>query len=88
LNYQTADYEKTVRPAERAADEMADKRYEAVQTVFDIVPPTLGGLRAKIDFAMSADHVTDCLRHTETDEPLRDFLNAVYESARLLAVRS
>jgi hypothetical protein len=38
-----------------------------------MVPSTLAGVRAKIDFAMSAQYVTECLTSTGTDEPLRIF---------------
>jgi hypothetical protein len=34
-------------------------------------------MRAKIDFAMSVDHVTDLLKNTITD-PLPDFLETLY----------
>ncbi len=56
-----------------------------MDAVFETVPTTLVGLRAKIDFAMSADYVTECLTTTETDEPLRNFLDTLYASARLIA---
>ena len=51
------------------------------------MPTTLAGMRAKIDFAMCADYVTDDLRHSETAEPLGDFLDTLYESARIIAGR-
>ena len=43
-------------------------------------------MRAKIDWAMSVDHVTGLL--SDTDERLGNFLNTLYESARLIAVQS
>ena len=55
-----------------------------MQAVFEIVPTTLAGMRAKIDFAVSADHVTDPLTN---DETLHDFLNTLDKSASLLAVQ-
>lgn len=45
-------------------------------------------MRAKIDFAMSAEHITDNLTQTETYEPLQNLLETLYEFARLLAVQS
>jgi hypothetical protein len=59
-----------------------------MEAVFATVPTTLAGMRAKIDFAMSAAHITDCLQHTGTAEPLCDFLETLYEAARRLAVQS
>jgi hypothetical protein len=52
--------------------------------VFSTVPTTLAGVRAKIDFALSVDHVTECLRNGY-DELLGDFLETMCESARLTA---
>ena len=86
--HQNNDYEANVLPAEEACERASDKRHEAMEAVFETVPTTLAGMRAKIDFAMSVDHVTECLTNTETTEPLGDFLNTLYESARLLAVQS
>jgi hypothetical protein len=53
--------------------------------VFETVPTTLAGMRAKIDFAMSVDHVTECLASDGNDERLGNFLNMLYESASLIA---
>jgi hypothetical protein len=47
------------------------------RNVFCQRPVPLGGMRAKIDFAMSVDHVTDLLKNTITD-PLPDFLETLY----------
>jgi hypothetical protein len=86
LNIQTDDYAKNVAPFEEACDRAFLKRYDAMQAVFGIVPTTLAGMRAKIDFAVSTDHVMDPL--TGDDEALHDFLNTLYKSASLLAVQS
>jgi hypothetical protein len=86
LNIQTDDYAENLAPFEEACDGAFLKRYDAMQAVFEIVPTTLAGMRAKIDFAVSADHVMDPL--TNDDETLRDFLNTLYKSANLLAVQS
>jgi hypothetical protein len=86
LNIQTDDYEDNVAPVEETADEAASNRIEAAYAVFDTVPTTLAGMRAKIDWAMSVDHVTGLL--SDTDERLGNFLNTLYESARLIAVQS
>ena len=57
-----------------------------MQAVFEVVPSTLAGLRAKIDFAMSVDHVSMCL--TDADESFGMLLETLYASASLIAVRS
>jgi hypothetical protein len=85
LNRQEVDYDLTVRPIDEAADVAFDKRYSAMETVFATSPTTVAGFRALIDFATSDSFVTECL--TETEEPLRDFLNTLYKSASLLAVQ-
>jgi hypothetical protein len=85
LNIQADDYEENVAPFDEACDRAYLKRYDAMQAVFEIVPATLAGMRAKIDFAVSADHVVGPL--TE-DETLQDFLNTLYECAQSLAVQS
>jgi hypothetical protein len=86
LNIQTDDYEDNVAPVEEAANEAASNRIEAAYAVFDTVPTTLAGMRTKIDWAMSVDHVTGLL--SDTDECLGNFLDTLYESARLIAVQS
>jgi hypothetical protein len=88
LNDQTDDYDQNVAPVEEASERATHKRHEAMVAVFETVPTTLAGMRAKIDFAMSVDHVTESLTDTETFEPLCSFLNTLYESARLLTVQS
>jgi hypothetical protein len=40
-------------------------------------------MREKIDFAMSVDHVTELLMNG-TEEPLGNFLDTLYETARLI----
>jgi hypothetical protein len=58
----------------------------ATMAVFKTVPTTLPGFRAKIDFALHADHVAELLVNGwEGDTVLRDFLDTLYQSARLLA---
>jgi hypothetical protein len=42
-----------------AADRASDKRIREMKNVFAAVATTLPGMRAKIDFAMSVDYVTD-----------------------------
>ena len=88
LNIQTNDYEKNVTPFEEAYEKADDNRVDAMKAVFETAPTTLAGLRAKIDFVMSGPDVTECLTCATTDEPLRNFLETLYESARLIAVQS
>ena len=57
-----------------------------MNAVFEIVPTTLAGFRAKIDFAMSVQHVRAAF--TDNNEDLGNFLDTLYESARLIAVQS
>jgi hypothetical protein len=45
--------------------------------------PLGAGMRAKIDFAVSVDHVTELLM-SGTEEPLENFLDTLYETARLI----
>jgi hypothetical protein len=45
-------------------------------------------MRAKIDFALSEEGVTDLPLRGHTDEPVQKFLNSLYEAARLIAVQS
>jgi hypothetical protein len=84
LNHQQAAYDATVQPAEDAADAAFEKRWDAQQVVFATVPTTLAGFRAKIDFAMSADFVTESLTSTDTDDPFGNFLETLYKSAQCL----
>ncbi len=83
LNVQAADYEENVAPIEEASNQASSARIDAAYDVFDTVPTTLPGMRAKIDFALSADHVTGLLN--DEDEILGNFLDTLYESARLIA---
>jgi hypothetical protein len=87
LNKQTDDYEANGHLTE-AANRATEKRSEAMDAVFATVPTTLAGIRAKIDFAVSVDRDFETFMGAETEEPLRDFLNTLYESTRLLAVQS
>jgi hypothetical protein len=82
----TDDYEKNVRPFKEASHQATDAQMDATYAVFDIVPTTLAGMRAKIDFAMSADHVTGLLTDDDEDADgaLRNFLETLYEAARLI----
>jgi hypothetical protein len=86
LNIQTDDYEENVTPFREAIDEAFEKRIDAMNAVFEIVPTTLAGFRAKIDFAMSVQHVRAAF--TDNNEDLGNFLDTLYESARLIAVQS
>ena len=77
------DYEENVAPFEEASDEATSSRIEAADVVFDTVPTTLVGIRAKIDFAMSVDHVTGLL--IDNEGRIQTFLETLYETARLIA---
>jgi hypothetical protein len=71
---------------DEAQDGACSEVCNATMAVFKTVPTTLPGLRAKIDFALHADHVADLLVNgCEGDTVLRDFLDTLYQSARLLA---
>ncbi len=83
LNIQAADYEENVAPIEEASDQAASTRIDAAYAVFDTVPTTLAGMRAKITWAMSVDHVTELF--IGTHESLGNFLDTLYASARLIA---
>ena len=66
---------------EDAAYDAASERIESMGAVFGTVPTTLAGLRAKIDFAGTVDHVTETLQQTHDPERLKDFLETLYECA-------
>jgi uncharacterized protein (DUF1501 family) len=68
---------------QRAALEQAF--HEATGPALDTVPTTLAGMKAKIDFITQDEETSEYLTSPGTNEPLRDFLNTLYESARLLA---
>jgi hypothetical protein len=68
-----------------AANKAGDERYNAMWIVLETVPTTLAGMRAKIDF-LTDDRVFQSIR--ETDEGVQDAIKTLYQSARLLAVRS
>ena len=72
-----------VAPLEEASDEATSSRIEAADAVFDTVPTTLVGMRAKIDFAMRVDHVTGLL--IDNEGRIQTFLETLYETARLIA---
>jgi hypothetical protein len=69
------------------ANEASDIRIKATYAVFEMVPTTLAGMRAKIDFTMSEQYVTECLTSAGTDKPLREFLDTFYEATRQMATR-
>ena len=83
LNISTDDYDENVAPLEEASDQAASTRIDAAYAVFDTVPTTLAGMRAKITWAMSVDHVTELF--VGTHESLGNFLDTLYASARLIA---
>ncbi|MGO9399728.1 MAG: hypothetical protein ACLP19_18075 [Xanthobacteraceae bacterium] len=83
LNISTDDYDENVAPLEEASDQAASTRIDAAYAVFDTVPTTLAGMRAKITWAMSVDHVTELF--IGTHESLGNFLDTLYASARLIA---
>ena len=87
LNIQTDDYEKNVARVEEVSEEASSNRFDAAYAIFDIVPTTVAGVRAKIDWAMSVDHVTGLLSDEGEDEngTLGNFLETLYESACLIA---
>lgn len=70
---------------EMAQEAAFTKANEAKCAVFAAVPITVRGIRAKIDFVMSEQHITQSLTSTATDEPLRKFLDTLYEAACLIA---
>jgi hypothetical protein len=79
--------ENAAAPFEEMIDPALDIRIKATYAIFEMAPTTLAGIRAKIDFAMSAQYVTQCLTSTDTDKPLRDFLDTFYEAMRQMAMR-
>ncbi len=83
LNDQTNDYDENVAPLDEASDQACSIRIDAAYAVFDTVPTTLAGMRAKIDFAMSVDHVTELF--IDGDERVENFLETLYACARLIA---
>jgi hypothetical protein len=60
--------------------------WNCAEEIFEIVPTTLAGMRAKIDFAFSVGHVTDELM--SSDEMVQNFIETLYEAAHMMAVRS
>lgn len=65
LNRQAQDYDLTVLPVEDATDQAFKKRWSATLNVVETVPTTLAGVRAKIEFATSADFVFEALVDNE-----------------------
>jgi hypothetical protein len=88
LNKQTTDYEQNVEPLDEAASDRADRRIAATYAVFDMMPTTLLGVRAKIDFSFDEDCTTDLLVNSSDGEVSRRFIETLYEAARVMAVRS
>jgi hypothetical protein len=75
----------------KAQGNASGRRVFATGSVFETVPTTLGGIRAKIDFALSRDFVTDLLLRSAKDDPdelVRNFIETLYEGARVIAVQS
>jgi uncharacterized protein YPO0396 len=64
---------------EDQAYDAASDRIEAMHKVFETTPITLAGMRAKIDFAGSAAHVTETLQQSRDPKRLKDFLETLYE---------
>jgi hypothetical protein len=85
LNTQTED-----EPAEKAAEEASDARCDAIYLVLKTVPTTLAGMRAKIDWAFSTGDVSEYLLNSqgEDDHTVQQFVETLFEAARLLAARS
>ena len=83
LNRQTEDYDLTVRPVHEAADAAFKKRWSATLNVVETVPTTLAGMRAKIEFATSADFVFEAL--VANEERVHAFLDTLYRSAAVIA---
>jgi hypothetical protein len=73
---------------EEAFDDAAGAVTEATYAIFKTVPTTLAGMRAKIDFAFSVDHVSELLLNNTADDIPRCFIETLYEGARLMAVQS
>jgi hypothetical protein len=68
------------------AYDAASDRIEAMHKIFEMRPITLAGMRAKIDFAGSAAHVTETLQQTHVPKRLKDFLETLYAcTARIVA---
>jgi hypothetical protein len=81
--------EANVATLDQASDEACDQRCDATYAIFDMVPTTLAGMRAKIDFAFDEDFTTGLLmRNTRGDVVVKSFLDTLYAAARLMAVQS
>jgi hypothetical protein len=79
-----AQSREEVEDLEDEAYDAASDRIKAMRTVFETTPMTLAGMRAKIDFAGSMDHVTESLQQTHDPKRLKDFLETLYECAAQL----
>jgi hypothetical protein len=91
LNLQTRDYEDNVQPFQEASSQATGVRVAATFDVFDVVPTSLAGVRAKIDFILGDDCVTDLLTSDDEDAPyevIGNLLETLYEAARQIEMRS
>jgi len=84
------DYSDAVEAAYIAQGNACHEACEVAFAIFKTLPTTLAGMRAKIDFAFSVDHVTDLLMNNSAEDydMVRHFSNSLYEAARLMAMRS
>jgi hypothetical protein len=63
--------------------DLASKRIEAMHAVFGMVPTTLAGIRAKVDFAGNVN-VSESLQQTHDPKRLKEFLETLYDCAAQL----
>jgi hypothetical protein len=85
------DDEGTVKLACEAEHEAGDAVSTVIETIFAMVPTTLAGMHAKIDWAFnSIDYVSDRLLNTNEEDAHipQQFMLTLYEAARLMVVRS
>jgi hypothetical protein len=73
---------------EAAIEQASSARIDITFAIFETVPTTLPGMRAKIDFAMSEHCVTELLVGDDDHETLGSFLETLYEAAARLVVQS
>jgi hypothetical protein len=85
---QQAAYNAFVTATEEVQDAAGEAASAATEDIFNMVPTTLAGMRAKIDFAFSEDHVSMALVDSFDKEEVPRFMMTLYETACLLAVRS
>jgi hypothetical protein len=91
LNLQTRDHEENVEPFREESNQATGARVDATYAVFDAVPTTLAGLRAKIDFIVGDGCVTDLLVADDDDAPYESIVNlleTLYQAARQIAMQS